>query len=171
MSPLSERLEAKFGNRTRVRVCALCFREDDLLLVWHRGLSKLGPFIAPPGGGIHFGESAEEAVQREVKEETGLNVIPDQFLFVHEYVAPPLHAVELFFSVKSNSGVLTTGTDPEMQEEEQLIERVQFVSPQDITTMLAENNDQFHRMIRHCPNPKSLLSLRGYFKFDQKTRN
>jgi 8-oxo-dGTP diphosphatase len=171
MSPLPERIEAKFGNRTRVRVCALCFREDDLLLVWHRGLSKLGSFIAPPGGGVHFGESAEEAVQREVREETGLEVVPDQFLFVHEYVAPPLHAIELFFSVKIKRGTLKTGNDPEMREEEQLIEQVQFVSPQDITAILAENTAQFHRMIYHCPHPKSLLSLRGYFKFDQKTRN
>ena len=171
MPLLPERIEAKFGNRTRVRVCALCLQEDDLLLVWHRGLSKLGSFIAPPGGGIHFGESAEEAVQREVKEETGLDVVPNQFLFVHEYVAPPLHAVELFFSVKINGGVLKTGTDPEMQEEEQIIERVQFVSSQNISAILAEKNAQFHRMINHCPHPKSLLSLRGYFKFDQKTRN
>ncbi|MEM9673363.1 MAG: NUDIX domain-containing protein [Cyclobacteriaceae bacterium] len=171
MPLLPKRIETKFGNRTRVRVCAICLQEDDLLLVWHRGLSKLGSFIAPPGGGIHFGESAEDALQREVREETGLDIVPDQFLFVHEYVAPPLHAVELFFSVRINGGTLSTGTDPEMQQEEQLIERVQFVSPPDISEMIAVKKVEFHRMIEYCPHPKSLLSLRGYFKFDQKTRN
>lgn len=171
MNRLQEKVYTQFGNRVRVRVCALCFRGDDLLLVWHRGLFKEGPFVAPPGGGLHFGESAEQALRREVAEETGLEVHQSQFLFVYEYVVPPLHAVELFFSVKVTGGSLRTGTDPEMQKEDQIIEQVRFVSPQEISAGLKKNGEQFHQMIRYASSPKELLSLRGYFKFDNKTRN
>lgn len=168
MEPTPERIHAQFGNQIRVRVCALCFSEEDLLLVAHRGLMQEGYFIAPPGGGMEFGESAEKALYREVEEETGLHIREPQFLFVHEFIGPPLHAIELFFSAEIGGGTLKVGTDPEMEEDEQMIERVQFMSPQEIST---EQKGQFHQMIRYCNHPKELLSLRGYFKFDNKTRN
>nr|WKN39301.1 NUDIX hydrolase [Tunicatimonas sp. TK19036] len=168
MNPTPERIHAQFGNQVRVRVCAICFSGDDLLLIAHRGLTEEGYFIAPPGGGIEFGESAEEALYREVEEETGLQIDKPQFLFVHEFIGPPLHAIELFFSADIRGGTLKVGTDPEMEDSGQIIERVQFMSPQEI---YAEQKGQFHQIIRHCNHPKELLSLRGYFKFDNKTRN
>lgn len=168
MTPTPERIHSQYGNQIRVRVCALCFSGDDLLLVSHGGLTKKGYFIAPPGGGLEFGESVEEALQREVAEETGLQIRDSQFLFVHEFVNPPLHAIELFFSAEVAGGTLKTGSDPEMEEGQQMIEKVQFMSPQEI---LAEKEGQFHQIISHCNHPKELLSLRGYFKFDNKTRN
>ena len=168
MDQLRKEVDTLYGNQVRVRVCALCFSDDDLLLVWHRGLTRHEYFIAPPGGGLQFGESAEQALYREVVEETGLIIQNPQFLFVHELIAAPLHAIELFFSAEVADGTLSVGTDPEMEEDNQLIEQVRFMSPQEI---LSEKEAYFHQMIRHCNHPKELLSLRGYFKFDNKTRN
>lgn len=36
------------------------------------------------GGGVHMGESAEEAVKREIFEETGVNYEIDRLAFIHE---------------------------------------------------------------------------------------
>lgn len=36
------------------------------------------------GGGVHMGETAEEAVKREVFEETGLKYKVDRLIFIHE---------------------------------------------------------------------------------------
>jgi len=109
---MDPKIQQLYGERTRVRVCGLCMEGDRLLLVNHAGLRD-GDFWAPPGGGVEFGESAMDALAREFVEETGLLVDVGEFLFVCELVAPPLHAVELFFSVKPVGGTLITGTDPE----------------------------------------------------------
>ncbi|MEM6845357.1 MAG: NUDIX hydrolase [Bacteroidota bacterium] len=167
----NDQVYAQFGERVRPRVCALCFREDHLLLVWHQGLSNNEYFVAPPGGGIQFGETAEQALHREIKEETGLEVRNSQFLFVYEYVVPPLHAIELFFAAEVSSGKPQAGIDPELPTDGQLIQQVRFASPRQITDELAKKKARFHELIRQYQPAKELLSLRGYFKFDNKTRN
>ena len=37
------------------------------------------------GGGVHLGETSEEAIEREVYEETGLKYEVDRIAFIHEY--------------------------------------------------------------------------------------
>ncbi len=161
----------QFGNRVRVRVCALCFRHEHLLLVWHKGIANNQYFVSPPGGGIQLGETAEQALSREVKEETGLIVQKAQFLFVYEYVEPPLHAIELFFATEVSDGEPQIGKDPELAPSEQLIQKVRFASPQEIRVEIAKKKNQFHQIICRYQRPKELLSLQGYFKFDNKIRN
>lgn len=160
MKTLSDTVESAFGNRLRVRVCGLCFSGDDLLLIRHRGLGKLGYLYAPPGGGMHYGERAEEALIREFAEETGLQVRIREFLFIHEFLAPPLHALELFFSVETTGGELRRGYDPELADQEQLIEAVRFISPEAIAQV---PRDARHAIINQRAHSKDLLSMRGYF--------
>jgi 8-oxo-dGTP diphosphatase len=60
-------------RRQRVAAYAVILREDQILL------TRLAPYLAPterwtlPGGGIDFGEHPQDAVVREVYEETGLH--------------------------------------------------------------------------------------------------
>ena len=168
MSQVSDTVRATFGDRLRTRVCGLCFSGDDLLLVRHRGLGPKGYLYTPPGGGMHYGETAAEALIREFLEETGLQISIREFLFIYEYCSPPLHALELFFLVESIGGVLRTGHDPEVAATEQLIEKVQFMSPEAIRR---EQGKQMHEMINRYPSRLALLSQRGYFEFDKKKRN
>lgn len=56
----------------------------------------------PPGGGQNKGETLEEAVVREVFEETGATIVVKELLFVREYIEPDslwgnIHQVEFFF--------------------------------------------------------------------------
>ncbi len=61
-------------------VGALILRRDSILLV-ERGRSPLKGQWSLPGGVLETGESLEDGLCREIREETGLHVRP---LFVHE---------------------------------------------------------------------------------------
>ena len=63
----------EWPHSTRPSVRAIIFRDGKLALV-HNGKFDYYMF---PGGGIEEGESHEEAMIREVKEESGLVVIPE----------------------------------------------------------------------------------------------
>ena len=61
-------------------VHAYCFYKDKLVLVYS---DKKG-YWTPPGGGVEIGESAREAVTREVKEETNMKVLRQRFVGFQE---------------------------------------------------------------------------------------
>ena len=69
---MKEVVKSVYGNRVRARACGICIHRGEILLVKHTGLGPEGVLWAPPGGGIEFGESAEDSLKREFKEETGL---------------------------------------------------------------------------------------------------
>ncbi|OGO29901.1 MAG: hypothetical protein A2Z29_05740 [Chloroflexi bacterium RBG_16_56_11] len=57
-----------------IRVISICvFRHDDSILVFHGFDSVKGtPFYRPLGGAVEFGETTREAIEREIREELGL---------------------------------------------------------------------------------------------------
>jgi 8-oxo-dGTP diphosphatase len=143
-----------YGNKVRLRVCGLCWQEDSLLLVKHQ-MGNSG-FWAPPGGGLEYGEHLEDALKREFLEETGLEVAVEKFLFCCEFIKNPLHAVELFFEVKTLGGVLRSGYDPELQ----LIESTQFLSWKEIKGIPEKS---LHGIINRCQDLDNLRQLRGFY--------
>jgi len=61
--------------------------EDDKMLVMHR--NKHGSqYYTLVGGRVQEGETTEQALVREVKEETGLKVISARLVFTEEYDEP-----------------------------------------------------------------------------------
>src|SRR5688500_13712775 len=116
--PESEIIE-KYGNRVRIRVCGLCWKNDHLLMVNHKFLTN-GDFWAPPGGGLEFGQSAHDALIREFMEETSVTIKPGKLLFTCELLKPPLHAIEFFFEATYERGDPVVGTDPESTASNQL---------------------------------------------------
>jgi 8-oxo-dGTP pyrophosphatase MutT (NUDIX family) len=68
---------------------------------------ELGDWWLTPGGGIEAGESFEVAVAREVREETGLDLPPDQFgacvatrVAEFDFDGQPYHQREWFFAAR-----------------------------------------------------------------------
>lgn len=155
-------IKKAYGEKLRVRVCGILIEEDKILLVKHQHLGATGVLWAPPGGGMEYGESATEALQREFAEETGLNIDVEQFLFVHEYLDPPLHGIELFFLVKKKSGNLNLGTDPEFEHTAQLLSEVSF---QNLKSLQLADNESLHYVLQNTKNLETLINQKGYFKF------
>lgn len=124
--------DSLFGGRLRIRVCALLVEEGKLLLARHRSPTRPEPVWLPPGGEVEFGETLENALIREAREETSLTVSVKELRLVHEYIEPPWHAVEFYFRCERTAGEPEAGTDPELGEGEQILQSVQFI---DITTL------------------------------------
>lgn len=148
-----------YGNRVRLRVCGLLVKDGGLLMVNHKGLTDENVFWAPPGGGLDFDETLNEALQREFKEETGLEIVVKEFLFVYEFKSEILHAVELFFEVDLVSGIVKTGIDPELKS--QIITEVAFKS---ITEIKAFSENSVHGLFNKCHSLQEVLGLKGYLR-------
>jgi 8-oxo-dGTP diphosphatase len=147
----------KFGNRIRVRVCGLCFRGDDILLINHKGLYN-HDFWAPPGGGLEFGETAQNALKREFLEECSLDISVGEFLFACEFVSLPLHAVELFFEVSTN-GNPELGSDPEMGVHQMLTD-IRFWSTKELAALPPTHR---HGIFNIHTELASIRQLRGFY--------
>ena len=65
-------------------VHAFCFCGDELVIVY----SAEKGYWASPGGGIESGETYEEAVIREVKEETNMKVLSQKFIGYQDVYEP-----------------------------------------------------------------------------------
>lgn len=71
-------------NEMRPRVCGAVVRGGDILMVRHCHGGR--EYWTLPGGGVEAGETPEQAVTREVREETGLDAEVDRFLFDEPYL-------------------------------------------------------------------------------------
>ncbi len=157
---MKDEVNRLFGGKVRMRVCALCRRGDSILLIKHEGIGPLGYLWAPPGGGIEFKETLQEALSREVQEETLLSAEVKEFRFIHEYVGSSLHAVELFFRVETGEGLPVLGTDPEMEAGKQMLTEVAFVP----FNVIQQGNPQaYHFMLSQVKSLDELFTLQGYF--------
>ncbi len=156
---MEESVQKIYGHRLRVRACGICVQDNAILLVNHQGITHSN-FWAPPGGGVEFGERAEECLIREFKEETGLEVQVCDFLFVCEFIQHPLHAIELFFEVKPVSGKVQKGTDPESGNN-QIIKEVGFIGWQQLEELKTE---EIHGIFQIPKEKCEISQLRGYFK-------
>ncbi|OKL41655.1 NUDIX domain-containing protein [Pontibacter flavimaris] len=145
-----------YADKLRVRVCGICIQDDKLLLIRHGKTIGNSAFWAPPGGGLQYGESMQECLKREFEEETGLQVKVKRFLFVNEFLQEPLHAVEFFFEVNILGGSMETGSDPEADADNQLIEHLQWLTVKEIQEIpLADK----HRSLQLLLSLDDLLGL------------
>lgn len=160
MEEIKNEIIHSFGNKLRIRACGICIEDNKILLVKHHSLGKGGILWAPPGGGMVFGETTEEALKREFVEETGLTISVEKFLCVNEYLSPPLHAIELFFLVKKVSGTLKTGVDPELHKDRQIITEVQWL---DFDQLKELPSEAVHSLLHKVNNEADLLQHTGYF--------
>lgn len=101
---------------TRLAAYALIVDESErVLLAWYNGSFRGDACWTLPGGGVEYHESVEEAVVREVLEETGHQVVLDELLAVNSFTAPgdldrplPIKSVRVVYLATITGGELGT---------------------------------------------------------------
>ena len=106
-----------------VRIAAKAIIVEDGRLLVTRNRDGEGDWYLLPGGGQEPGESLPQALQRECREEVGVDVAVHRLLFVREYIGrnhefaahdAGLHQVELMFACTVLPGqVPQSGTLPD----------------------------------------------------------
>lgn len=122
-------------------------------------------FWSVPGGGMKFGSNANQNLMREFQEETGLDIKVGEFLFVHEFLEPPLHAIELFFEVEPLGGEPHLGWDPELTESDQILRELKWMSLGELRSL---PNASVHQIFWGIKSFEDLGMWKGYFNFENK---
>lgn len=97
-------------------VGALIFENNKILLVERAG-EPLKGWWSLPGGVVETGETLEQAIRREIREETGLEVGPLKFLEIFERIMPDAagkpeyHYVLVDYMCHPAGGELRAGDD------------------------------------------------------------
>lgn len=94
-------------------VDAVITAEDDKIIFIRRKNPPYQGSWALPGGFVEYGETVEEAVLREVKEETGISIEIQELLGVYSYPGrdPRGHMITVCFLALKTEGYLKADTD------------------------------------------------------------
>lgn len=77
--------DGAYPNHPRVAVGAIIFKENKVLLVL-RGKPPAQNLWSIPGGSVKLGETLQQAAEREIKEETGLNIRAHEPIYTFDVV-------------------------------------------------------------------------------------
>jgi len=111
-------LKRLYPNQPIVGVGAIIIREGEILLEKRKNEPGKGKWSVP-GGLVELGESVEQTVMREVKEETGLEVEKPEHIDVVDNIIRDesgrvkYHFVIVDYLVKLKSGTLKAASDAE----------------------------------------------------------
>ena len=77
--------------KSRIEVVAAIIRKDDKIFATQRGYGEWKDWWEFPGGKMEPGETPEDALLREIKEELSTDVSVDKFLYTVDYDYPKFH--------------------------------------------------------------------------------
>lgn len=106
----------RYPQRPVLGIGALIFERGRILLV-ERGKEPLKGYWSLPGGVLEIGETLEQGIVREVREETGLEVEPLKMLEIFERIirdsqgAPEYHYVLIDYICRVTGGSLRAADD------------------------------------------------------------
>jgi len=100
----------------RVRVAAIIIRDDEILLVRHLKYGKT--YWLLPGGGVGYGETLAEALEREIKEETDLDIVVGRPVLINDSIPPDKHrhVLNIYFTARVTGGMVKAEQGTLLQE-------------------------------------------------------
>jgi len=124
--------DRRYPKRPMVGVGAIILRRDRILMA-QRGKEPLKGWWSLPGGALEIGESLKDAICREVREETGLEVRPLAVFEIFERImrdgagVPEYHYVLIDYLCRITGGTLSAGDD---------VSRVEWVRRRELPDLL-----------------------------------
>lgn len=110
-----------------IRVTGILIENDEILLVQQKVSDKRNWSL--PGGRVEQGETLQQGLIREMKEETGLDVEIVRLLYVCDVVASANTVVHITFLLRRVGGKIVLPTN---EFDENPIHDVQFVSVEEL---------------------------------------
>ena len=89
--------QQQHSNMKRIEVVAAIIRRDDRIFATQRGYGEWKDWWEFPGGKMEAGETREEALRREIREELSTEISVDRFMCTVEYDYPQFHLTMHFF--------------------------------------------------------------------------
>ena len=104
-----------------------------------------------PGGGLEYGETPHEALKRELREETGLEIKILKPVYTFTAIRPHYQTVGIgFLTIPTNDHVVLSDehTDYKFVDEEELMEKLDAHIYNDIVKAIEEYNDlvDYHQL-------------------------
>ncbi len=96
-----------------IRYQGAIIRDNHILLIRHREYESGRSYWILPGGGIEPGESEEECVRREIKEETNLDVRVISLLLNEPNPTKSMYLSRKTYLCAPNTGEASPGIEPE----------------------------------------------------------
>jgi ADP-ribose pyrophosphatase YjhB (NUDIX family) len=96
-------------SRPVLGAAAVVIHEGKVLLI-RRGKAPDAGEWSIPGGAVELGESVEEALRREIREETGLEIAVGAFLEVYERIERDAGGVRFHFAILDYAATVIGGT-------------------------------------------------------------
>ncbi len=112
----------------RIRVAGIIFIDGKIALMHRKDVLKrpeMPEYYTIPGGGLEKGETEEEGVIREIKEEFGIKVKVIKKLY--EIESKKFRQKEIFFLCEYESGKFGTGTGPEFSGDPKYIDSGKYI--------------------------------------------
>lgn len=112
----------------RTRVAGIIFIDGKIALMHRKDVLKrpeMPEYYTIPGGGVEEGETEEEGVIREIKEEFGIKVKVIKKLY--EMESKNFKQKEIFFLCEYESGKFGTGTGPEFSGDPKYIDSGKYI--------------------------------------------
>lgn len=102
----------KISDKTfRYRASGIIIENGCLLLAKNNNL----PYLYSVGGGVHIDETAEEAVKREVFEETGIKYEVERLTYISERFYKNEHRLSFYFLMKPKGNQKLNISNPNEQ--------------------------------------------------------
>ena len=93
-------------ERKRIEVVAAIISDGDKMFATQRGYGEWKDWWEFPGGKMETGETPEEALRREIREELATEISVDNFLTTVEYDYPKFHLTMHCYICKIKTGSL-----------------------------------------------------------------
>jgi 8-oxo-dGTP pyrophosphatase MutT (NUDIX family) len=136
------------------RTAGVLVRENKILVQ----REKNGKEYALPGGGVKIGETSENALIREYKEETGADIVCERLIWVEElfwkYGGKNVHGINFYYliTLKNNSDIPDGYAEPHKDNGNVIIEWVTIAEMKNLTvypTFIKEKIENISEHIEH----------------------